>query len=85
MKKRLYGILSFVLAFFVLFGACNSGGTNSSVDTGSDSESSLDSSSTSGVIPEDEYMLERGENEKQLTIYYHRDAGYENCDIWMIG
>lgn len=32
---------------------------------------------------EEEYTLELEEGYRQLTIYYHRDAGYENCDIWL--
>ncbi|MGN1104678.1 MAG: pullulanase-associated domain-containing protein, partial [Candidatus Coproplasma sp.] len=31
----------------------------------------------------DEYTLELEEGYRQLTIYYNRAAGYENCDIWL--
>lgn len=32
---------------------------------------------------EEEYTLPLQEGYKQLTIYYNRPAGYENCDIWL--
>lgn len=31
----------------------------------------------------DEYTLELEDGCRQLTIYYKRDEGYENCDIWI--
>ncbi len=32
---------------------------------------------------EEEYTLPLQDGYKQLTIYYNRPAGYENCDIWL--
>ncbi len=32
---------------------------------------------------QEEYTLPLEEGKKQLTIYYKRAAGYENCDIWL--
>ncbi len=36
------------------------------------------------VDPDDgEYTLDLEDGCRQLTIYYYRSAGYDNCDIWM--
>ncbi len=85
--KRFYSFLSSLLAAVMLLGTFSCGG---STDNGQSSleEESVESSSQSAVEdssqePEEEYFLPRGEDEKQLTIYYHRDAGYEGCDVWM--
>lgn len=37
----------------------------------------------SGGGEDEEYTLELADGCKQLTIYYYRAAGYDNCDIWM--
>ena len=83
--KKLYGIISLFMAAVMSLGACVSPNSpaNSSSSIGDASSSSEDVSSSSWEMPEDEYHLPRGENEKQLTIYYQRDAGYDDCDIWM--
>lgn len=31
---------------------------------------------------EEEYTLERAEGTRQVTIYYNREEGYEDCDVW---
>lgn len=84
--KKFYSVISAFLAAVMLFGACTTPEQSAS-DSASESagQTSGTTSESSGeyVSPEDEYMLPRGENEKQLTIYYQRDAGYENCDVWM--
>ena len=77
-KKRLYSLLSVLLAFVTLLAGCFGGG-----DASSSSSSSSSSSNSSSSSAGDEYTLERGENEKQLTIYYQRGAGYDGCDVWM--
>ncbi len=34
--------------------------------------------------PKEEYTLERGENEKQITFYFNRPSGkYDDCDVWL--
>lgn len=34
--------------------------------------------------PNEEYTLERGENEKQITFYFNRSSGkYDDCDVWL--
>lgn len=30
-----------------------------------------------------EYTLPIGEGERQLTIYYNRSLGYDDCDVWL--
>lgn len=72
-------ILALLMALIMAFSACNSNGK----DTGGGGQSDNGGSSGDPVVPEDEYTLERGENEKQLTIYFYRAAGYDGCDIWM--
>ncbi len=42
-----------------------------------------ESSSSDSAISSEEYTLPLEDGCKQLTIYYHRSAGYENCDIWI--
>ena len=85
-KKGWYSLLGVLLAFIIVFTGCTgnnqSGGDSLSGDSSSGNSSSLPDSSAGGEV-EDEYTLERGEDEKQLTIYYQRSAGYEGCDVWM--
>ena len=85
-KKGWYSLLGVLLAFIIMFTGCTgnnqSGGDSLSGDSSSGNSSSLPDSSAGGEV-EDEYTLERGENEKQLTIYYQRPTGYDGCDIWM--
>ena len=33
--------------------------------------------------PEGEYELELESGYRQLTIYYNRDVGYDDCDVWL--
>ena len=87
--KRIYGFISSLLAAMMVFGTFSCGGKGGKVDsssldeTSSTEESTESSAEDSSQEPEDEYFLPRGENEKQLTIYYQRPAGYDGCDIWM--
>ena len=70
MKKRgfLFTLICVMLSFVMFLAAC--GGQPSNPDTG-------------GGGTGDEYTLELEEGCRQLTIYYKRAAGYENCDIWL--
>ena len=36
-----------------------------------------------GEKPPEEYGLPIGEGERQLTIYYNRSLGYDDCDVWL--
>ena len=36
-----------------------------------------------GKKPDKEYTLELEDGCRQLTIYYNREAGYEDCDVWL--
>ncbi len=52
----------------------------STESTSDETESALDSSVEA---EEEEYTLALENNCKQLTIYYYRESGYDDCDIWM--
>ncbi|MBQ7407750.1 MAG: type I pullulanase [Clostridia bacterium] len=86
MKKgnKLKLVLTLLMALVMAFSACTTNNGNQNSGTGENSQTSSNGSTgNSSQTPDDEYTLERGENEKQLTIYFYREAGYENCDIWM--
>ncbi|MCD8371759.1 MAG: type I pullulanase [Clostridia bacterium] len=74
LKKLLYILVACIASVAIFLSACDS---DNVVD------SSVSDSSTSESSSESEYTLELEEGCKQLTIYYYRAAGYENCDIWM--
>lgn len=71
MKKKglLFTLICVILSCVMCFGAfgCQSGGDSGGNGGGSD----------------EEYTLELEEGCRQLTIYYKRALGYENCDIWL--
>lgn len=75
-KELLNFAVTLCLSFAMLFSACGQGGDSTATDGGEDS---TPSASFSG----EEFTLPRGEDEKQLTIYYNRAAGYDDCDVWM--
>lgn len=70
MKKKglLFTLLCVILSCVMFLGAC--GGQPN--DPGTDEDGN-----------DEEYTLELEEGYRQLTIYYNRSAGYENCDIWL--
>ena len=86
-KKLFYSFITSLLSAIMLFGtfSCGSGDKPSGGNTPNDPSGGTTNqpSEKPEEKPEDEYFLQRGEDEKQLTIYYQRSAGYENCDVWM--
>lgn len=67
--KKFTAFISVLLAMLFLLCAC--GESNTPPTDGPDPE------------PEEEYSLPLEEGKKQLTIYYKRSAGYQDCDIWL--
>ncbi|MDE6273551.1 MAG: type I pullulanase [Clostridiales bacterium] len=66
--KKFTAWLALVIAALFVFCACEP-----------TTEPPVDPAGPSG----DEYSLPLEDGKDQLTIYYKRAAGYENCDIWM--
>ena len=69
MKKRFTALMAMLLALLFLLCACGGNETPPEPEEGGG--------------PKDEYTLPLEDGKKQLTIYYYRAAGYEDCDIWM--
>ena len=70
-KGLLFTLVCVILSSVICFGAfgCQSGGDNGGNGNGGGGDG--------------EYTLELEEGCRQLTIYYKRASGYENCDIWL--
>lgn len=76
-----FAVALLMLAMFILTGC---GGTGN--ETGTDPLTDADSVSgnETGIPPDEEYTLERGDGEKQITFYFNRPSGnYSDCDIWL--
>ncbi len=83
-KRLLTILLSLCLTLTLVFCSCaSSANEDPSEDGGTTDGGSTDSGSDSGSADEEEYTLELEDGCRQLTIYYYRAAGYDNCDIWM--
>jgi len=64
-------IISLALACTFVLGACSK-------------ENKEHDNPTPVPTPVEEYTLERGEDEKQITFYFNRKSGdYSDCDVWL--
>jgi len=70
-RAVLTSVVAVMLACVLAFGGCASSSSGKN-DNGGESDT-----------PKDEYTLERGADEKQITFYYSRSGGYDDCDIWL--
>lgn len=78
MKRFLTILAAFVFLLSMSLSACKGNDKDSTSDSGS--------SSASDVADDwdgEEYELPLEDGYRQLTIYYHRAAGYDNCDMWI--
>ncbi len=75
LRKFFTASLTFLASCSVVLASCSGDSSSSSVDSTDEISSSTED--------EGEYSLELEEGCRQLTIYYYRSTGYENCDIWM--
>lgn len=70
MKRRIYLWLCILFSLLMVFTSCKT--PTAPIDSGNGSSEA-----------EEEYTLELEDGFRQLTIYYNRASGYENCDIWL--
>ena len=68
MKRRIYLWLCILFSLLMAFTSCKT--PTAPIDSGNGSSEA-----------EEEYTLELEDGFRQLTIYYNRASGYENCDI----
>ena len=87
--KKIYTAMALLLAMLFTFCACtNGGGTDHTehIDENQDGVCDVCGNKISDdkePSDDEEYTLPRVDGMNQITFYFNRALGYENCDIWM--